>query len=120
MRAANSSAAPSGSEQASDSPLGFDLGCVEAEKLLELPPEVNPLSYKCCLLFDMFDTDNLTRRWRSTPESDGATKAKPAAVLAVATIGTMLPGASPRPLFDFAEVSARTLGVVGMAATQIR
>ncbi len=43
-----------------------------------------------------------------------------ATVLAVALIGTMLLGVYPRPLFDFAEASARTLGVVGMAATQIR
>jgi hypothetical protein len=26
----------------------------------------------------------------------------------------------PRPLFDFAEASARSLGVVGLAATQIK
>jgi hypothetical protein len=43
-----------------------------------------------------------------------------ATVLVVALIGTMLLGVYPRPLFDFAEASARSLGVVGLAATQIK
>ena len=43
-----------------------------------------------------------------------------ATVLVVALIGTMLLGVYPRPLFEFAEASARSLGVVGLAATQLR
>jgi len=40
-----------------------------------------------------------------------------AATLTVAVIGTILIGVYPRPLFELAEISARTLGVVGTAAT---
>lgn len=37
--------------------------------------------------------------------------------LAVALIGTIVIGVYPRPLFELAEISARTLGVVGIPAT---
>jgi hypothetical protein len=43
-----------------------------------------------------------------------------ATVLVVALNGTMLLGVYPRPLFDFAEASALSLGVVGLAATPLR
>ncbi len=43
-----------------------------------------------------------------------------ATALAVAVIGTILIGVYPRPLFEFAVASARTLGVVGMAATPLQ
>jgi NADH-quinone oxidoreductase subunit N len=39
------------------------------------------------------------------------------AVLVVALFGTILLGVYPRPLFEIAELSARTLGVAGMPAT---
>jgi len=39
------------------------------------------------------------------------------AALAVAIIGTIVIGIYPRPLFEIAEMSARTLGVMGMPAT---
>ncbi len=39
------------------------------------------------------------------------------AALAVAIVGTILLGVYPRPLFEIAELSARTLGVVGIPAT---
>jgi NADH-quinone oxidoreductase subunit N len=39
------------------------------------------------------------------------------AALAVAIIGTIVIGIYPRPLFEIAEISARTLGVVGIPAT---
>jgi NADH-quinone oxidoreductase subunit N len=37
--------------------------------------------------------------------------------LAIAVIGTIMIGVYPRPVFEIAEISARTLGVVGIAAT---
>ena len=40
-----------------------------------------------------------------------------AAALTVAIVGTILIGVYPRPLFEIAELSARTLGVVGIPAT---
>jgi hypothetical protein len=40
-----------------------------------------------------------------------------AAALVITLVGTLLLGVYPRPLFELAEVSARALGVVGMAAT---
>ena len=40
-----------------------------------------------------------------------------AAALTVAIIGTLVIGVYPRPLFEIAEMSARTLGVVGISAT---
>ncbi|MEW5982143.1 MAG: NADH-quinone oxidoreductase subunit N [Acidobacteriota bacterium] len=39
------------------------------------------------------------------------------AALAVGVVGTLVLGVYPRPLFELAEVSARTLGVVGIPAT---
>ncbi len=43
-----------------------------------------------------------------------------ATALTVALVGTLLLGVYPRPLFDFAELSARTLGVVGLPATPLQ
>jgi len=40
-----------------------------------------------------------------------------AAALTVAIIGTVIIGVYPRPLFEIAEMSAKTLGVVGISAT---
>jgi len=40
-----------------------------------------------------------------------------AAALAFALFGTLVLGVYPRPLFELAEFSARTLGVVGLSAT---
>ena len=40
-----------------------------------------------------------------------------AAALTFALFGTILLGVYPRPLFELAEVSAKTLGIVGVAAT---
>lgn len=39
------------------------------------------------------------------------------AALAVALVGTIVIGIYPRPLFEIAEISARTLGMVGVPAT---
>jgi NADH-quinone oxidoreductase subunit N len=39
------------------------------------------------------------------------------AALTVAVVGTLILGVYPRPLFELAEMSARTLGVVGIPAT---
>ena len=40
-----------------------------------------------------------------------------AAALVFSLAGTLILGIYPRPLFELAEFSARTLGVVGLAAT---
>ena len=40
--------------------------------------------------------------------------------LAIALVGTLVLGMYPRPLFELAELSARTLGVVGLAATPLQ
>jgi NADH-quinone oxidoreductase subunit N len=40
-----------------------------------------------------------------------------AAALVIALAGTLILGVYPRPLFELAEISARALGVVGVAAT---
>ena len=42
------------------------------------------------------------------------------AALAIAVGGTLVLGVYPRPLFELAELSARTLGVVGLAATPLQ
>jgi hypothetical protein len=40
-----------------------------------------------------------------------------AAALVFTLAGTLVLGVYPRPLFELAEFSARTLGVIGVAAT---
>jgi len=40
-----------------------------------------------------------------------------AVLLAIAVVGTIAIGVYPRPLFDLADFSARTLGVAGMSVT---
>jgi NADH-quinone oxidoreductase subunit N len=57
--------------------------------------------------------------WIKTETTGSTPVLSPALVvaIAVALVGTILLGIYPRPLFEFAEVSARTLGVVGLAAT---